>query len=442
MTPSPRQYAQKIGALALLLSLTVGPAAFAQSSTDELQRQLEEIQRQISGVEGELKAIQGEKTSLANRIAALGKQQSALALQIKASDLRVADIEKRLEKTKANIAANQSRRGRLRDHLSELLWMIDRTESRSVLYAMVETGNLLDGLNQIQDMDRLTDALNETTAQVKDIGASLAKEEATLAEEEEEAQNLLNQRILQQAELKRATAEQNLLLKQTKSRESTAQASLSDIRAQAAEIRSRMYELLGVTGKVTFEQALKTAEWAGEATGVRPAFLLAILTQESNLGANVGTCNRPGDPASKSWKVVMKPDRDHEPFKAIMAELGRDIDITPVSCPMKDARGNQVGWGGAMGPAQFIPSTWQWYAARIRKATGKAVVDPWDIRDAFTATSIMVGEQGAALGTRQGEWNAAMRYFSGSTNPRFRFYGDNVLKLADKYQEDIDTLNK
>jgi hypothetical protein len=35
-----------------------------------------------------------------------------------------------------------------------------------------------------------------------------------------------------------------------------------------------------------------------------------------------------------------------------------------------------------------------------------------------------------------------MKYFSGSTNTRFRFYGDNVLKLADKYQADIDALNQ
>jgi hypothetical protein len=35
-----------------------------------------------------------------------------------------------------------------------------------------------------------------------------------------------------------------------------------------------------------------------------------------------------------------------------------------------------------------------------------------------------------------------MRYFSGSTNPAYSFYGDNVVARADKYQADIDEMNK
>jgi hypothetical protein len=35
---------------------------------------------------------------------------------------------------------------------------------------------------------------------------------------------------------------------------------------------------------------LQFATEASQKTGVRPAFLLGILTQESNLGKNVGSC--------------------------------------------------------------------------------------------------------------------------------------------------------
>ena len=181
------------------------------------------------------------------------------------------------------------------------------------------------------------------------------------------------------------------------------------------------------------------AEWVEAETGVRAPYLLAILTQESDLGKNVGTCNRPGDPPEKGWRVVMKPERDQEPFVTVMNELGRDPDITPVSCPMKKKNGTQLGWGGAMGPAQFIPSTWIGYKDRVSALTGKTPADPWDIRDAFVAAALLLKNNGAN-GTRDGEWKAAMRYFSGGTSTKYRFYGDNVLELTEKYEQDIKDL--
>lgn len=116
-----------------------------------------------------------------------------------------------------------------------------------------------------------------------------------------------------------------------------------------------------------------------------------------------------------------------------------DPNITPVSCAMTDKNGNQIGWGGAMGPAQFIPSTWMGYKDKVSALTGSNPANPWDIRDAFAAAAIKL-VAGGADGTKQGEWNAAMRYFSGSTNSRYSFYGDSVATLADKYQSDIDQL--
>jgi len=38
-------------------------------------------------------------------------------------------------------------------------------------------------------------------------------------------------------------------------------------------------------------------------------------------------------------------------------------------------------------------------------------------------------------GTVAGEWAAAMRYFSGGTNVKYYFYGDNVVSVANKYQK-------
>ena len=48
----------------------------------------------------------------------------------------------------------------------------------------------------------------------------------------------------------------------------------------------------------------------------------------------------------------MHPNRDRPVFAVIAQTLGFNPDDLPVS------RKPWYGWGGAMGPAQFIPSTW------------------------------------------------------------------------------------
>ena len=128
---------------------------------------------------------------------------------------------------------------------------------------------------------------------------------------------------------------------------------------------------------------------------------------------------------------------DQSAFQSITQELGMNPDITPVSCPMSDGKGNRIGFGGAMGPAQFIPTTWLGYRGKVTAITGKSA-NPWDIRDAFLASAIKLKADGA--GSVSGEWSAAMKYFSGSTNKAYRFYGDNVVKMAKEYQQDINDL--
>jgi len=126
----------------------------------------------------------------------------------------------------------------------------------------------------------------------------------------------------------------------------------------------------------------------------------------------------------------MNPTRDVPHFLTITGGVGRDPLATRVSCPMS------YGWGGAMGPAQFIPSTWVKYQDRITAITGRPA-DPWNNNDAFLAAALYVSDYGAKSKTYNGEWKAAMIYFSGSTNTKYRFYGDNVIAIEKDYENDI-----
>jgi len=214
------------------------------------------------------------------------------------------------------------------------------------------------------------------------------------------------------------------------------------IQPTADEIKNKEFELLQVSENFTFGQIYDIAKYVEKTTGVRAAFLLAISQEELALektdlcyltNFDTGEGVRASDGVEKA--KVMKPDRDIKDFLDIARELGLDPKKMLVTCPMS------FGWGGAMGPADFISSTWMRYKNKVEKITGKAA-SPFDIKDAFLAMGLYLSDSGASLKVKDKEWDSAMIYFSGSPDSGYNFYADDVMEIADKLQADIDIIEK
>ena len=86
-----------------------------------------------------------------------------------------------------------------------------------------------------------------------------------------------------------------------------------------------------------------------------------------------------------------------------------------------------------MGPAQFIPSTWNLFADRLKTILGKAG-DPWAIKDSFTASGLYLSDLGASSQTLSAEKSAASRYYGGSAS-----YARSVASRASCIQSFIDS---
>jgi hypothetical protein len=154
----------------------------------------------------------------------------------------------------------------------------------------------------------------------------------------------------------------------------------------------------------------------------------------------------------------MHPDRDAPVFLAIAAELGFDPRSRSVSCPIT-SNGERYGWGGAMGPSQFIPSTWAIYGGivntgsgfvysetndAIRRMNGSgSPANPFNNQDAFLATALLLRDNGAN-GTYAGDRLAALRYYAGwggASNPANAFYGDQVINRKARLQQEMQVLS-
>ena len=244
-------------------------------------------------------------------------------------------------------------------------------------------------------------------------------------------------------EEKRITESYNRILDLKKKFNISQASTIQEDAVNSSEISKQVFGLIGEPNTLTFGEAVEYAEYVEDITGIRPAFLLGVLENEKNLVEKFGLCyltnfeNGDGvkENTNEKFSKVMKPGRDIPDFLRITKELGRDPSKTLVTCPMS------FGWGGAMGVADFIPSTWARYEDRMKNITGRPA-DPWNIQDSFLAAGIYLSESGAGLRTRQGEWNAAMIYFSGSTKSGYNWYGNDALALADKIQADIEAMEK
>jgi len=407
-----------------------------------LEEELKKLEEQIAKYETDITKTEQEKKTLQNQIYILRKKIEKLNLQIQESNVMIKDVGLQIKDTESSIEKTSFKISSSREKLANILQSIYEEDQKSLLEILLSEAELSGFFENLMALETLNLKNQELLEDIKNLKSYLETQKQSLDEEKADVERLLKIQLLQKGESEKTKKDQEYFLRLTETQYQKYLKEKEETEKKAAEIKARIFELIGVPEAPTFGEALEIAKYVERITGVRPALLLAVMTQESNIGKNVGQCylknpatgdgvTSDGKPVSK----VMKPSRDVEPFLQITKELGRDPYNTPVSCPIPSVG----GYGGAMGPAQFIPSTWMKYREGVKKITGKAA-DPWDIKDAFLAAALYLADYGATKQTSDAEWKAAMIYFSGSTNTKYRFYGDSVIKIASQYEEDIKVI--
>ena len=411
------------------ISAIVPTAAYADAYSDQrvaLQAQLDQVNAEIKQNQTQLASQQQQRTSLERDVAILDSKIQAAQLEIKARDIRIRQLKDSVNDKERGISALDDKV--IAGHAS-IAQMIRRTHTIDDLSLVeIALGNSLSHLMQeIDDFGSVQRALNKSFSDLAVVRSDLAARKLALEDQQQEEQDLLQLQVLQQQSLKETEKEKQDLVRTAKGNESLYQKVISGKQKTAAQIQAALFSLRD-TKSVSFGDMYVYAKEAGAKTGVRPALILGILAEESNLGQNVGSGN---------WRVDMNPTRDQPIFQQITAELGLNPETQPVS------KKPWYGWGGAMGPAQFIPSTWKMYADRIAAVAGQQPPNPWDPRTATFATALYMMDNGGDQQGPAAERLAALRYLAGRKNaskPAYAFYGNDVMDLAAKFQSQIDIL--
>jgi peptidoglycan hydrolase CwlO-like protein len=411
-----------------------------------LQNELAQVLKEQAETEKILADTQNKSASLSRDILILDTKIKAAQLNIKAKNLQIESLGKDITKKQEQITDLEDRIDRGKETLAQIMRKTNEIDSLSMPEFILARENLTTVLSDIDNFESVRESLKTTFEQIRDDKTQTETEKDVLDKRKNKE---IDAKAVIEAEKKNIQndeAEKKKLLTVSKGNEKTYSQILAQKKAKAAEIRSALFALAGGGKAIPFGDALNYANAVNAKTGVSQAFLLAILTQETGIGKNVGTCylTNTDDGSginSKNGAVisrVMKPTRDVQPFISITASLGLDYKKMVVSCPQA------VGYGGGMGPAQFIASTWSSpsqsvenrISSKVAKALGKSIANPWDPQDAFMAAGIFLKELGANTSSYTAQKLAACKYYGGGTKCTTITtpYGNNVMALASTIQ--------
>ena len=447
--------------LTLIFVILILPAlVWAQMDTGavvarkaELEAQLREYEKQIEEFQGLVQGKQKERSSLERDISILNAKISSAKIAIRARNLEIEKLNLEINQRSNNITQLEGESAQTKAVINDFLRKIQETDNLSPFELALLYKDVSKFFDELEAFSKLQNSLHGSLTRFSNLKESEESAREDLREKKEEAVELRAIQELQKKQLDLDENEKQRILKITKGEEAKYQSIVQEKQKNAAEIRTQIFKLFG-GGELSFGEAYDLAKVAEKATGLRAAFILAVLTQESALdgviGANVGRCfyNTPRDNASGT---VMKNDQKNA-FFSITKSLSLNPDTMPVSCPIT-AHGS---YGGAMGPAQFMPNTWLLYEDDIKSITKNNPPNPWNNADAFVATSLYLKNSLDSSSCKNYarenekvlpyqfllERCAAAQYYAGGNWYKFRFaYGDPVVERADQFQRDINILS-
>ncbi|MFH1759191.1 MAG: lytic murein transglycosylase [Patescibacteria group bacterium] len=428
-----------------LLLVFATNSAFALSSIEErkiLEEELAKLEKQIAETEVIVEQYKKQGNTLEGEINKFDSEIRQKNLQIKAINLSVEKLNAEIGEKKAGVVETEAKLDEHKGALKAALRNMYEQETESIVEILLQSPSLSNFFANVNGLLEVQEGLNIALQETLAARDKLLNEKEDLALQKSDEESLKNYRDSQKQELESKKVDKKELLDVTKGEESKYQELLVISKQTAAQIRSRIFEFLG-GGQLTFEQAYVLAKSAGDLTGIRPAMILAVLDKESALGSNVGQCG---------YQEAMHPTRDLPAFLEIVAELGISPDSVKVSCPIS----YDGAYGGAMGPAQFIPSTWQIYKDRIASLTGSNPPSPWRNLDAFVGTALYLKDarSSSACVNYADEYKhilladilqdrcAAAKYYAGSRWWNYRLtYGERVIDRAAQFEADIKQIS-
>jgi septal ring factor EnvC (AmiA/AmiB activator) len=383
------------------------------TTTDSTDSQASDIQDSISSLQKKLEKEQSAEDKLQQNLGQVKGAVSSTQTAINQTQAAIQETENEISRKEDDIKNLNDQIELQKTMLGSFLQEAYYVQNQPILNVILTENNLRDIFSYSDQLMTLEDKIVSISNDIANNKTQAEQDQVQLAQTKQEHEKILNTKIVQK---------QNLLANQSQIQAAIQdkQTTISQLQGELNDLKDQYSRALGKS--VSTDDIVKAAAFAAKATGMKKAFLLGVLVQESNKGQNVGGCN---------YKTSKMTSTQLTAFKSINKELGYDYTKKPVSCPSSAYKGT----GGAMGVAQFMPTTWQGYKSTIASLSGDSPPDPWDLVDGVVAMASKLSNDGADSQKRFDEAKSYCVYLAGG-NWGYYCYGS-----ASKYKDDYSDVN-
>ncbi|MFZ2038425.1 MAG: hypothetical protein WAV11_00595 [Minisyncoccia bacterium] len=430
----------------------------AGKNRSQLEAILAQCEAEISQQKVILDSTKKQSSLLERTIAETNYKIKVSELEIKARNIKIKQLGDNIYAKSEEITNLNDKIEEIKNSVSNLIRESSTLEQYTMPEILLSNSNLSEFFSDFNNYSVISKNLRELAIQLRDLKLTNEKNKQDLESRQSQEEIMKFDQEKEKRLSENYKAEKQNLLKYTKGQESLYEKSIAQKEAVRNEIRNRIFRTVG-GNEMTFGEAVRLLEPYESSIGVDIALILAVLSQESGIngiiGKNIGKCTYNQTAKNKAGTVMS--DTQKPSFLSLMKELEMDPNITPVSCPIY----SDGQYGGALGPAQFMPSTW-WdvinktgYKLRIGKIVGSSTPSPFTNRDAFVGTGLYLKDAQTICKTAFSKtfdiWGcSASKYYGGlslkgSRLTNFMYskfgYGYQVAVRATQFRKDIDLLD-
>ena len=424
----------------------------------QLEAILAQCEAEISEQKVILDSTKKQSSLLERTIAETDYKIKVADLEIKARNIKIKQLGDNIYTKSQEISDLSDKIENIKNSVSSLIRESSTLEQYTMPEILLSNNSLSEFLSDYNNYSVISKNLRGLSVEVRDLKLTNEKNKQELETHQTQEETMKFEQEKEKRQAENYKAEKQDLLKYTKGQESLYEKSIAQKEAVRNEIRNRIFRTVG-GNEMTFGEAVKLLEPYESAIGVDTSLVLAVLSQESGadgmIGKNIGKCTYNQIAKNKAGTVMS--DEQKPSFLFLMRELEMDPNTTPVSCPIY----SDGQYGGALGPAQFLPNTW-WnvngktgYKNRIGKIVGSSIPSPFTNRDAFIGTGLYLRDAKDICKTAFSKtfdlWAcSASKYYGGMTLKGARLinfmyskyaYGNQVAVRATQFMKDIDLLD-